>query len=308
MASGNSTDIHPCVFATVGTVQIMFFAMLPLHAVLIKIFVIDFKFNLPRHTILCSISLSDAVLVSSLFISGLVSKIVTITTQSSGCLVYRAVAIFISCSTLVISSMSITAMNMERYLACIHSFRLHQILTKQRVRYGSIFVWMLGCIIGIVAVITTNNNNMVDIVILSRTSSVHYIYIVFVIPPSVSIAFMQVQLFMFVRRAINRVIPARASSAELELASHRKKQMKIAFTTSIISVTFLLCMLPLALAFLYQILGGEPVQHSVRSILIGLSFCNSLVDPFIYGFGIAHIRRSIFRNLKEIKKMFSEMC
>ena len=139
MANGNSTYIQTCVNAE-GYIfpMLLTFVTLPFHIMIIKILAVDFRFDLPRHAILFSLSLSDAIMVCTLFISSFVSRVITIKLQSTGCMVYRGFLLFFGCSTTVISSLSITALSLERYIACIHSFHLHQILTESRVRYASI--------------------------------------------------------------------------------------------------------------------------------------------------------------------------
>ena len=54
--------------------------------------------------------------------------------------------------------LSIDAMSMERYISCVHSFHIHEILTETRLRFGSIFVWALGIIAGSVYVINMRHD------------------------------------------------------------------------------------------------------------------------------------------------------
>ena len=305
MANSNHTDVHVCMEEPNGIVLLVLAPLvLPLHSVLIKVHTKEYQFTLPRHKILLCLSLSDAIQIFTLFIIGLVNEIVTLTPGSTGCMVYRAFAKFICCSMLVVSSLSITAMTLERYIACIHSFRLHQMFTESRVRYGSILVWMLGVLFGSLAALTTHID---DAVTIPNRSVFQYVYLLFVIPQSVFIIITQVRLFLFCRKKIKQVIPAGAFGAELELANYRKKHFKVAFMAGIVALAFLLCMIPMATIFLYELLTGEYVSASLRSACFGLSMCNSLADPFIYGFGIADIRRVIFREVKKLKQLLIEV-
>ena len=288
-----------------GTFQIvLLFVAIPFHGLLIKILAMDFQFNLPRHIILFSLSLSDAVLVVGLFISAFVNKVIKVTMHSTGCTVYRGFTIFIACSTLVISSTSIVALSLERYIACIHSFRLHQILIESRVRCFSIFLWLLGVFVGFLAVSATRYD---DPAIIPNPSVFHYIYLVFDIPPLVVVTIIQVRLFIFSRKKINRINPAGAFGAALELADYRKKHLKVAFMASIVAFAFLICTIPLAVLFLYELVSGESISFLYRSVCLSLSFSNSLVDPFIYGLGIADTRRMVIRSLKELKEFLNDM-
>ena len=63
MASSNSTVTHDCIDEKTGTYRIiLIFIVLPLHIILIKVIAKDFQFNLPRHSILFSLSLASILL------------------------------------------------------------------------------------------------------------------------------------------------------------------------------------------------------------------------------------------------------
>ena len=304
MATGNSTDEHDCLTDSTGIFQlILLLPLLPIHGLIIKILAMDFQFHLPRHSILFSISLSDAIQSVGLFSMKLVKESVTIATRSTGCLAFRACVLFLACSTSVISSMSITAITVERYIACIHSFRLHEIFTDSKVRYGSYIVWSLGILLGIVAAVTDSND---DRMLIPNPSAVHYISIVCVIPSSIAIFVMQVRLFLFSRKKMRQVIPVGAFGAELELANHRMKQFKVAFMAGIVAFAFLMCMTPLSVVLQYELLTGVSVSPSIKNTCILLTLYNSLADPFIYGFGMADIRRMILRDLKKLRQFSSD--
>ena len=304
MANGNSTDIRDCMTeSTEIFLLILLPPLLPLQALIIKILAMDFQFNLPRHSILFSISISDATRTIGLFIATLLRENIAIPTGSTGCLVYRSCVLFLACSTAVISSLSITVMTVERYIACIHSFRLHQIFTESRVRYGSYIVWSLGVLFGIVAVVTNSND---DGMLVPNPSAVHYGYSTFVIPSSIVILILQIRLFLFSRKKMRQVIPVGAYGAELELANHRMKQFKVAFMAGIVAFAFLLCMTPFAVVMLYELLTGISVSTTTRNICVGLTFFNNLADPFIYGFGMADIRRMILIDFGKLKQFFSD--
>ena len=304
-ANGTSSDVNTCMVIEAGIFPMLIsLVTLPLHIMLCKILVSDFQFSLPRHTILFSLSVSDATLVSGLFISCFINTIIAIPSQSTGCFIYRGFTLFYASSTLVVSTLSITALSVERYVACIHSFHLHEILTESRVRYGSIIVWSLGLLSGTVVTITSRYD--VNVVVPSP-SPLHYVFPVSVIPSSIVILTIQVRLFLFSRKKMNSVIPVGAFGAELELAHYRKKHFKVAFMASIVAFAFILCMFPLAVLFLRELFIGGYVPAPVRPICIALSICNSLADPLIYGFGMADTRKMIFRNLRNLKQLLIDM-
>ena len=300
MASSNSTVTHDCIDEKTGTYRIiLIFIVLPLHIILIKVIAKDFQFNLPRHSILFSLSLADATLVCGLCISGLVDATTTLRLHSTGCLIYRAYIVFIVSSTFVMSSLSITALSIERYISCVHSFHLHEILTDSRVRYCSIFGWVFSFSMGI---LTAASIRYDDIALIPIPSPIHYVVPLVAIPLSTAIFIIQVRLYLFSREKINSVIPAGAFGAELELAHYRKKHFKVAFMASIVALVFYVCVIPLTVIFLYELLSGRYISAPVRQFFIGLSFWNSFADPFIYGFGMADTRKMILRDLRRVKQ------
>ena len=261
---------------------------LPFHVLLIKILSKDLRLSLSRHRILLSLSLADSTLVFGLFISTVINESTTLIVGSSGCILHRAIVIFIACSTLVVSSASIVALAVERYIACIHSFHLHQVLSESRVRHATICIWMLAAVIGLLAAFTNNYNNEL---LIPNYSAIQYIYLVFTIPASFAVTFIQIRLFIFSRTKISRVVPVGVVGPELTSSSYKKKQIKIALIAGIVAIAFVVCVASL----LY------------RGIFLGMFLSNSVVDPFIYGLGIADTRHKIIRNLKKLKQCFLEM-
>ena len=299
MANENTPDIDVCVIEKTATFQIaLMFCTLPFHTFIIKVLATDVRFDLQRHKILFSLSLSDAVVTFGLFTLAIVNKATNLTIASTGCAIYRRFTIFIACSTLVVSSVSIIAMAVERYIACIHSFRLHRILTESRVRNWSICTWIFGVVIGTLAAFTSHfYGNM----IILNYSIVQYVYLIFTIPTSVFVIAIQARLFIFSRTKINRIVPTGAFGARMELYDYKRKQIKIAVMAGIVAIAFVVCMIPLAIVFLYELVSGSTVSSSYRSVCLSLSFGNSFADPFIYGFGAADTRRKMLRDFKKLK-------
>ena len=298
MANESSTEIDTCVIEKTATFQIvLMFCTLPFHLIIIKALATDVRFDLQRHTILFSLSLSDAFVTFGLFILGIVNKTTILTIESSGCTIYRRFTIFIACSTLVVSSVSIIAMAVERYISCVHSFHVHRILTESRVRSWSICTWIMGVVIGILAAFTSHFDGNI---IIPNHSIVQYVYLIFAIPASVFVIVIQVRLFIFSRTKIKRIAPTGAFGVKLELFDYKRKQMKIAFMAGIVATAFVVCMIPLAIVFLYELLSDVTVSSSYRSVCLSLSLSNSFVDPFIYGFGVADTRRKMLRDFKKV--------
>ena len=305
MANYTSTDVQVCINGTWETfIMVLIVFAIPIHAFIIKILAMDFQLDLARHKVLLSLSISDMVMLCGMFITALIYKAATFTIHSTGCIVNRGFTVFISCSTLAVSSVSIIALSIERYIACVHSFHLHLILTESRIRYWSTSTWILGCLTGLLAAST---NHYDEALMVSNYSPVQYIYLIFVIPTSTVATVIQIRLFIFSWKKINEVSPAGAFGEELELVDLRKKQIKVAFMAGIVAFAFVVCMIPLAVVFMYELASGALVSASFRGICISLSFTNGLVDPLIYGFGIADTRQKMFRDLKRLKQFLRDM-
>ena len=305
MAINNSTNYHDCIDERSGVPLIVVTCIaLPFHAFIIKILAMDFQFDLARHKILFSLSLSDVIMLFGMFISAIVNMAVTITTESTGCVAFRSFTGLTSVFTLTVSSTSTIALSVERYIACIHSFRLHSILTESRVRNFAIFQWIFGCLIGLLVAVTNRYDSAIPI---PNYSSYQYVYIIFVIPTSVAATVIQVRLFIFSWKKMNRVDPNVAFGEQLELTDFRRKQIRVAFMAGIVAFAYIVCMIPLAVTFLYELLSGATVPLSYRSVCISLSCSNNFADPFIYGLGIADTRQKIVKELKKLKQRLLEM-
>ena len=306
MAINSSTNYHACIDEEFEApmIVIMLLAM-PFHLFIIKILAMEFQFDLPRHKILFSLSLSDAMMLFGVFIFAIVNKVVTVTTESTGCVVYRGFSLFIVCSTLVVSSTSIIALSVERYIACVHSFRLQQIFTESRVKKFAIFEWSLGCFLGFLVAFTNRYDGEAQLV--SNYTSTQYVYIIFIIPTSVAATVIQVRLFIFSWKKMSKVNPSGAFGEQLELADFRKRQFKVAFMAGIVAFAYVFCMTPIAVVFLYELLSGTYVSLLCRRISFSMLVSNGLADPFIYGFGMADTRKKIIRDLKKLKQRLLEI-
>ena len=157
---------------------------------------------------------------------------------------------------------------------------------------------------GVLLVITSRYD---DALIIAYPSALQYIYPVVTIPTSFFIVTMQSRLFLFSRRKINQTIPAGAFGADLELAHFRKKHFKVAFMTGVVAVVYIVCTVPITSVFLYEVVSGDSVSAHTRNIFVFLSFCNSLADPFIYGFGISDTRHFMIRDLKRMKQFLNDI-
>ena len=297
MISGNNTNSYPCLTRTLIVAMTLSLLAIPWQILLMKILVKDFRLSLPRHIILFSVSLSDGIQICAVFILPAIANTSNLTTEDNACLYIRKCVVFFAILTFTASCLSILAMSFERYIACLHSFRLHQILTEPRVRYGFIFVWIISILLASTETfLQSHSTGEVE----ANGVLFYIIYITFTILTLVVIIFVQIRLFLFSKTKISRVNPAGAFGAQLELADYRKKHIKVALVAGIVAIGFAFCCVPIAIVFLYEMVNGVEVASNLRTACIGCKMANALANPFIYGFGIADTRRVLKRDIKRM--------
>ena len=301
MASGKSTEVYQCFQSSIeGCHYFIFLLVLPFHSLLIKVLMKDLGFKLPRHIIMFSMSMSDLIQPLFICICYFIVSVSKSGAETTLCHAMRETILFIGILTTVLSSLGVIAMSIERYIACIHSFHIHRIFTHERVVCGSIIQWVVAMLLAITEVLTNNVTRMTTATI---ASVFHIIYIIFTFAAAIPVCIIQVRLFFFAKTKLRRVNPAGAFGAQLELADYRKKQLKVALVSGIVAIGYVVCMLPTASLFLYEIFTGTAASTSARQACFSLATANCLIDPFIYGIGSVDTRKMIFQNLKTVKRL-----
>ena len=277
--------------------------ILPFHLLMVKVLVMDLRLALPRHLIIFCLSVSDALQIFTTFLVSAIVRIFSLTIESDAC---HSTTSFLRVNisvTLVVSSLSITMLAVERYVACIHSFRLHEMFTRDRTVYSIMFIWALGIICGTVTVIldvTDRPRTVLDVVDFMRIATV-----VFVFPTSLVISVIQFRLLVFSRKKLVRVRQMETFGREAESADWKKKQMKVAFIASMISITYMTCMLPIGVSCVYELADMRNSSQTTPVIIRVLALLNNLADPYIYGFGIVDTRRAVLKNLQRMKALLT---
>lgn len=295
MAKGNATELQiiPCLRDEPAAMLLLvsLFAM-PGHFVLMKVLVTNCRFDLPRHIIAFSLSLSDVFHLLITFITTLITKILDTADGGEVCNGIQQARRASFIPAVVISSMSIVAMSVERYVACIHSFRLHQIITNTRVTWSLSFVWIVGFVLGIIKVAVYQDNELY----------LQLILLLSLIPSCIFVTVIQVRLAVFSREKLNRVNPAGAVGEQAELADIQRRQLKVALMAGVVALAYTFCVIPSTFICLTEVVNGKPTEAPMRNLLTAALVANSAVDPFLYGFGIADTRRFIIRDLKRLKQ------
>ena len=300
MDSSNSTHNVQCISSAFCNVIIVITCIaFPLHILMIKVLFVDLQLVLPRHKIVFCLSISDALQIALSFLCTTVVQISSVTVESGSCHVIKCFTIFNITVTIVVSSLSISLLSAERYVACIHSFRLHELFTRERTRYSISCIWVIGVICGSLAAAAAVIHG--QIMFPSPNDFVDTFVVIIVLPTSIFLTFIQYRLLVFSRKKLARVKQGSVFGCNAEIADLRRKQIKIAFVAAIVVIAHVLCMLPLSVLSIYEMINGPVSSAPVRGIARALAVLNNFADPFIYGIGIADSRKALLKNLKKLK-------
>ena len=278
------------------------FITLPFHILMMKVLFFDLRLALPRHMVLFCLSISDALHIFMTFSCATAMKIFRLTAESDECNVVRKILFFDIATTMYVSSLSIVALSVERYVACIHSFRLHEIFTRERMIYGISFTWISGVVCG--AIIASLKAPIQNEIILDANPSINLLLVIIVMPTSVLVSGIQLRLFAFSRKKLSRVRPRTMFGCEAEMANLRKKQIKVAFVASIVVFVYIVSMYPAAFLSFLELIKHNISSATIRSIMKAMTFVNNFADPYLYGIGIADTRKALVKNLRKMKEFF----
>ena len=95
-----------------------------------------------------------------------------------------------------------------------------------------------------------------------------------------------------------RIVPAAASTNQRAVPDFRKRQLRIVFVAGVVSVAYIVCMVPMTMLYSLRLVGLKDDNPSVQSALVSLAMANTLVDPFIYGFGMGQTRKAIIKVIR----------
>ena len=266
---------------------------LPLQILLVKILWKDFSCFLPRHKILLSLNISDSTFI---FVSGIGSLILLVSESSTGtklCLILRGIILFVSVMNTVASSLMIIGLSLDRYVCCIHCFHIHEILTSTRVVAGIALGWLAAAIIAAISTYFDIDKDSMFIPDGVSTLTVSIIIAATVI----IVTFVQTRLFLLTREKV-RVHPAGAFGQQAEEGDLRWREMKIAVSAFLVVVAYIVCMLPGAVVFLVELSSTSHKLVVAKKIVVPFFVANNLINPIIYGFGMADTREALIGHFK----------
>ena len=300
MTSGNATIVQLCKRENAPFFPIAILSgVVPFHILVMKILAKNLRFSLPRHGILFSLCLSDGIQVFFTLIVGIIYASSTLPAEGTACQLLRGAFIFCNITTLFVACVAILALSLERYIACIHSFHLHTIVTESRVICGSIGTWGAAVLLSLSMLLASHHRPLEAAL---EDSIVKICCVILILPTSIAVTLVQVRLYLFSMKKLRQVSPGTVHGVQLELADFRRKHIKIAIVAGTVSFAFVFCMVPFASVCLHELITGASVHAPVKTICGYLVAANTMLDPFIYGMGMADIRKKIFKEIKNMKE------
>ena len=298
----NSTSGPSCSLNFTGNISfVLLFLGLPFHIFIMKIIVINLRFANPRHIILFCLSISDSLQVAVTVIIMVIKIAVDFHNREHICMRLASTLIFNTSLTHIVSSLTLVALSIERYIACFHSFRVHEWLTNKRIVVTLIIFWIFGVTGGAIACIPDSKETKQ--VMLANSWYFGTIFVIVTLPVSFILIIIQTKLFRLSRKKLNSIQCTRAvSSNPEEVERTRRNQLKGAIVSSIIVLSYLVCMLPGACLLIMNRLADDPRQSNLtRLFMVALGMLNTLLNPFIYGFGMMDMREAMLKELKRAK-------
>ncbi len=276
----------------------------PIQIFICKILIQRLQLGLPRYKILLSLTISDGLQITFTALTQLLGIIFQLEATSFSCQVSRKILEFISIATVITASGSIVALSIERYVACVHCFRLHEIITDKVINRFLCCLWTVGVIVGFLDNKRYERNT--TLVALPLTEANNIIYVITVLSSSVIITYVQIRLYLTSKEK-NKVQPGANFGRAAEASDLRKRQMKISMVASAVVVLYVVCMCPLAFYMVFnRFKQPEDISSGLRLFCFFLTSANTVVDPLLYGFGMTDTRKAIKKEFKQLKNYIWE--
>ncbi len=272
----------------------------PVYILMLKILIYRFRLRLPRDKILLSLTVSDSIQI--VIVAVLQLSVFDDTVDSIGCQIIRKVGEFTVVLTVVSSSGSILLLSWERYMACVHCLRFYKIVTHEKVNRMLCGVWALAFVCGFLEKGRYEANISSSVMPFPETDTI--IYVITVLSTSTVLVVVQVRLYLLSYRKTKDNPSGITFGKKAEENDYRKTQFKIAIVASAIVLLYMICMCPLAIYLISAGFKSRDDNSATKIASIMLILINALMNPFVYGLGMADARKAIKKELKEIKSFF----
>ncbi len=303
MGPNDTIVVYECVIEHASIVPIIL-AMLatPIHIMMLKILIQRLKLKYPRHIILLSLSISDNIQLIITALLHVFSILLHLRTDSQACQITRKILETVVVVTFYASTGSILGLSFERYVACVHCFRVHELVTDKLVKRLLLGVWAFGLVMAF-GDPESYKSNLTQYV-LHQSITRRYMYTITVIVTTIILLYVQIRLYLLSHKKIFRVIkvhPVGSFTERAEAVSTRKRQWKLSIVASAVVAMFVISMCPVTI---YNIISGfrDTQEYSrVKPILLLIAMLNTLANPFVYGLGMTDTREAIKEELIAIK-------
>ena len=271
-----------------------------LHFIIVTVLIAKLKLRKQMHKFMLSLSASDFVEM----IAPLVTVLTLMTTNNDSttklCRNARNAVQFIYSLTMATSSGSIMALSIERYISCIHCFRLNSILTKKRTLLSIALIWCAGIICGLMNEIQLCDGNRATNAKFDFTPNV-CVDAAIIFATSVGLILVQLRLFVFIQKKL-RNPPGGASRVMYRARSAFFRQLKMNVALSAAVVAYLICMLPMALLPFLKLNMSPSKFVEQKNTVVLLHWLNPVLNPFIYGMGTREIRQGMSSHFRAAMK------
>ena len=296
----NTTIDFPC-FPTTGGVTSLVILLLafPFHTLMIKILVKDVGLLLPRHHIMLTLSISDALQVFLVAIVSSITFAADLTTKSVTCTLIRHLLVFGSSLTVVVSSLALVTIAAERMIICMHFLKYRRLFRRTRVLRLMRSYWLVGMIMA--AIVTVTKDAQKTEASVSGSTSFQVVSSLVILLSALIITVIYFRIFLFSRYMIMRITPSPFDNNLRDEIVFKRKQIRIAAIAGIVCMSYVVFMVPIAVNYILRLAGVIHTHSaSTKGILGGLALINTIADPFIYGFGMTQTRQILIRMVKKV--------
>ena len=300
--ANHTTILNQQCFVSIPSIPLLLILSIsatPLHILISKVLIQRFRLTLPRHKILLCLLVSDTFIILCATLMFAAGRAIKPARSSLTCQAMLQVSEVFAMTTHCASSGFIIALSIERYIACVHSLRLHVLVTSERVNRALFSICVISIALGLLVIDPQRKNDSVGVAIDRKPFSVLFSIIAFL--SSIALAIIQLRLYRITRLKLKVTPHHMLHGTQKEGRDLLKRQIKLAISASVVVILYILCMFPLSCLLLYHLLCPNNDSKNITPFFGALAITNTLVDPFVYGFGMADIREGIKKEYRKLK-------
>ena len=300
--ANHTTILNKKCFSSIPSIPLLLilsFTATPLHILIGKVLIQRFRLTLPRYKILLCLSVSDNFIILCATLMFGTGRAINPSRSSLTCQTMLQAMEVLAMMSRCASSGCIIALSIERYIACVHSLRLHVLITDERVNRALLSICVISIVLGLIVIDPQAKNYTVGVASDRERFSVVFFIIVFL--SSIILAIIQVRLYRITRAKLQVNPHQTLHGAQEEGRDLLRHQIKVAIAASVVVIFYIICMFPLACLLLYHLLYPNNDYKNITPFFGALAVTNTFADPFVYGFGMADVRKGIKKEYRKLK-------